>query len=823
MTEHCCFHCHLSIYGAPLFYATVDNVQQPMCCPGCKAVTETILASGMSRYYQQRTDTGQQGQTVNASLTEKALIYDRPDIQQSFVETLPQEQLQANLLIDGITCAACVWLLESHLSSLPGVVRVNINLSTHEAEIIWQQNVIKLSQLMTEVIRIGYTAHPWHADHQDALLKNENRQFIRKLAVAGIGTMQVMMYAIALYSGAISQDMTDTFRDLMRYISAIVTTPVIFYAAAPFFKAAVRAIKIKHPSMDVPVSLAIGGAYLASLWATFNGHGEVYFDSVCMFTFFLLTGRYLELKARHSSARAARTLSHLLPTSCLKRQGHEWQRIPLQDLKVDDEIRILPGDSIPSDGLIIAGHSSIDEALLTGEYMPISKTIGDTVSGGSINKGNAIEVRITHIGKQTKIANIMALLQRARQDKPAISLIADKVAAHFVSAVLFMALAVYLYWYYTAPTDAFWITLSVLVATCPCALSLATPTALTAATGCLHRAGLLVTRGHVLEGLNDINHIVFDKTGTLTQGELTLTAVKPVNQQTDETTQWKKIAAALEAHSEHPIATAFAIHLDQQITATQVLNHTGQGLEGVINNTTYRLGKPTFALAGLTITPPDSGQWLLLSAQAQSHQWQPLCWFKTTDTLRPEAKQVLEQLTKADYKITLLSGDREPVVAQMAADLGIQHWQSESQPDEKLLFIQRCQQQGDRLLMVGDGVNDVPVLAGADISMAMGQASDLACTQADAVLLSMDLRRIPNAFQIAQKTRRIIRQNTIWALAYNLTALPLACAGWVAPWMAAIGMTLSSVLVVTNACRLNTTKTQPSYNKKPPVYHPSRG
>ncbi len=796
MTETQCYHCQLPIKGTPLFYAEVEGTQQPMCCPGCKAVTEAIIAGGLTRYYQHRTDSGKQAAAISERLREELLIYDQPDIQQDFVQQINNQSFQANLLIDGITCAACIWLLEKHVGSLPGVTTAHVNLSTHEAQVTWDTRQIKLSTIMLEITRIGYKALPWHADQQESLFQEENRRFIRRLAVAGIGAMQVMMYAIALYSGAISNDMSESYRDFIRTISMIVATPVVFYSALPFFKGALRDIRIKHPGMDVPVSLAIGGAYLASLWATYTGGNEVYFDSVCMFTFFLLTGRYLELKARHSTSRAARTLTHWLPTSCLKKNQDSWQRVPVNHLTNNDIARILPGDSIPADGIIISGNSTVDESMLTGEFMPVTRQKGQTVLGGSMNIDNAIDIRITHTGNQTRIAGIVKLLRRAQQEKPAIAHIADRVSGWFVSAVLLISTVVYSFWFHYAPGDAFWITLSVLVVTCPCALSLATPTALTAATGHLHKLGFMITRSHVLEGLNQVNHIIFDKTGTLTRGKLNLAETRPVPGCKDSTEALLAIASALEAHSEHPIAKAFDNVPGARLQAHNVKSHIGQGIEGLVNNRLYRIGKPDFASG--QCSPPDNRQWLLLASDNT-----PLCWFRISDSLKPEAKETIRQLMATGKKVTLLSGDRSTVVASTAKTLGINHWQGEASPDDKLAFIRHCQQQGDRVLMIGDGINDIPVLAGADISLAMGNASDLARTSADAILISQNLQQLPDAFRLTQQTLRVIHQNLTWALAYNLTALPLAASGMIAPWMAALGMTLSSLIVVANALRLD--------------------
>ena len=796
MADNCCFHCSLPIDGPIRFLANIDGNSQPMCCPGCQAVAEAIVAGGLANYYQHRTQSATQA--LDEHLLDELTIYDRSDQQQGFVHPADDGYMVASLMIDGITCAACIWLLENHLSALPGVDRVSVNLNTHEAEITWQPNLLPLSQLMHAIGQIGYRATPWRIDQQEARLKQENREFIRRLAVAGIGAMQVMMYAIALYSGAISDDMPAIHRDLIRIFSAAVATPVVLYSGAPFFRAAWRNIRLRHLGMDVPVAIAIGGAYLASLWATFVAEGEVYYDSATMFTFFLLTGRYLELRARHATIRAAKTLTSLLPQSCLKEVNGHFVRIPVTDLQPNDVIRILPGDAIPADGFLLDGCTSVDEAMLTGEHLPCQKVSGDTLLCGTMNIAHPVQMQVTQVAEQTQLAGILRLQRQAQQDKPPIARLADKVAGWFVLFVLLVAVAVYWSWSVIAPDDAFWITLSVLVITCPCALSLATPTCLSAATGYLHRLGLLVTRSRLLEGLHSVNHIIFDKTGTLTLGNPELARVVLINDDAISSQTIIHLAAALEAHSEHPIARAFAGQVSDKYQAREVRNHPGQGIEGIINNAHYTLGRSDFAAPDQHLLPPqEQGQWLLLVRDQQ-----PLAWLQITDTLRPEAMNTIARLLQLGKTITLLSGDSSAVVAATAQTLGIRHWLAEQRPEQKLSYINMLQAQGQRVMMVGDGINDVPVLAGADVSIAMGNASDLTRTSADGVLISGNLEHLADALRQADRTQKIIRQNLLWALGYNLTALPLAAAGMVTPWMAAAGMTLSSLLVVTNALRL---------------------
>lgn len=766
-----------------------------MCCPGCKAVAEAIVAGGLDNYYHFRTEPAQRAESASQILSAELAIYDREDIQSGFVRTHPDNTREARLLIEGITCSACIWLIEKHLSHLTGIAGITVNLSQHSATVRWDPDNIKFSDILLELHYIGYQGHPWRAERQEALMQQEHRVFIRRLSVAGIAAMQVMMYAIALYAGAM-QDMEAEYRDFIRWISAFVTTPVVFYAARPFFTAAWRDLKTRHPGMDVPVSLAIGGAYVASLWATWHGYGEVYFDSVSMFTFFLLLGRYLELRTRHRTVRAGRALRDLLPTSCLKLNGNQTERIPVTDLQPGDQVRVLPGDSVPTDGMIIKGHSCLNESALTGEYLPVARSAGEEVIAGSLNTGNALDIEVTRVGDNTRLSAIVRLLERAQSEKPAIARMADRVAGFFVAFVLATSVVVYSLWHQIDPEHAFWVTLSVLVITCPCALSLATPAALTAATGTLQKLGILVSRGHVLEGLNQVTHVIFDKTGTLTKGRLILRKVVLAEGCTRTRDEVIRLASALESHSEHPIAQAFPGN--SSCTAHEVTNTTGKGLSGYIDNQLYRIGTAAFSVPDVNLSPPDtSGQWLLLSGNAQ-----PLAWFELDDELRPEAATAIDALQQRGLTVELLSGDRPGVVSRVADELGIRQWLAAAMPDDKLRHVRTRQSHGARVLMVGDGINDVPVLAQADLSLALNSATDLARTTADAILLTGDLRRLLTAFDLARKTRRIIWQNLFWSLGYNITALPLAASGLIAPWMAAIGMSLSSLIVVGNAMRL---------------------
>lgn len=805
-SQHClikCFHCGQDVPTGVQFIADIKGSPQPMCCPGCKAVAETIVASGLEHYYKYRQGDSiltpeLSGTELPSIIQDELKLYDNASVQKNFVITVENDVKEATLVIEGITCAACVWLLEHHLVKQTGIEQASVNLTNHRARIRWHNNETSLSSIMAAIYHIGYQGHPYHPDKEEQLLGLEKKRAFRRLGLAGLGMMQIMMMSVALYAGAL-QGIEGKFETFIRWTSLIIATPVLLYSARPFFTAAIRDIKARHLSMDVPVSIAIGGAYLASAWATYTQSGEVYFDSVTMFTFFLLIGRYLEMQARHRTGRAGNALLNLIPASAIKLVDEQEVLVPANDLKIDDIVLVKPGHTIPADGIIIAGYSSVDESALTGEYLPISKTINEQVVGGTINVESPLQLQITEVGADTKLSAIVRLLDRAQEEKPAVAKVADKVASYFVAAVLLTSVVVSLTWWNIDPQNAFWITLSVLVVTCPCALSLATPTALTAATGTLRQNGLLITRGHVLESLSTASHIVFDKTGTLTEGNLSLKSTRLCSNTDAQTVL--EIAAALEAHSEHPIAKAFRKY--QLQTAESLKVELGQGLEGRVNNIVYRIGKPEFASAlcqqQLTYhdAPDQNGQWLLLCDTET-----PLAWFCLNDQIRKGTQETLAILKRLGLNIQMLTGDNSAAVQEVAHDLGIDQVIANVSPKDKLAYIQKLQNEGAKVVMIGDGINDIPVLAGAQTSIAMGSATDLAKTNADAVLISSDIERLTDAILLSRKTQSIIRQNLSWALMYNLIALPLAAMGYIAPYMAAIGMSLSSLIVVGNALRL---------------------
>ncbi|UWF51173.1 heavy metal translocating P-type ATPase [Pseudomonas sp. N3-W] len=803
-----CYHCALPVPAGSRFTAAVLGQIREFCCPGCQAVAEAIVAGGLESYYQHRSEASANPEALPVQLVDELALYDRADVQKPFVRH-EGELAETTLLMEGISCAACGWLIEKHLRGLPAVAEARLNLSNHRLHVRWADAQLPLSQVLSELRHIGYAAHPYQADRASEQLASENRLALRQLGVAGLLWFQAMMATMATWP-EFNIDLSPELHTILRWVAMFLTTPIVFYSCAPFFRGALRDLRTRHLTMDVSVSLAIGSAYLAGIWTAVTGVGELYFDAVGMFALFLLAGRYLERRARERTAAATAQLVNLLPASCLRLSGDgQSERILLTELRVGDQVLVHPGAILPADGKILDGQSSIDESLLTGEYLPQPRTLGDAVTAGTLNVEGALTVEVLALGQDTRLSAIVRLLDRAQAEKPRLAEIADRAAQWFLLLSLIAAAAIGLLWWELDSSRAFWIVLAMLVATCPCALSLATPTALTAATGTLHKLGLLLTRGHVLEGLNQIDTVIFDKTGTLTEGRLTLRLIRPLGELNSD--QCLGLAAALENRSEHPIARAFG---RAPVAAEDVHSTPGLGLEGLVGEQRLRIGQPGFVceLSGATLPPipQDAGQWLLLGDQNG-----PLAWFVLDDRLRADAPALLAACKARGWRTLLLSGDSSPMVASVAAELGIDEARGGLRPDDKLQVLQQLHKQGRKVLMLGDGVNDVPVLAAADISVAMGSATDLAKTSADAVLLSNRLDALVQAFTLARRTRRVIIENLLWAGLYNGLMLPFAALGWITPIWAAVGMSISSLTVVLNALRLTRMPRTPQADPTP--------
>ena len=800
-----CFHCGEPVPAGAHHEVVIDGAARPMCCAGCAAVAHAIADSGLTAYYRSR-DALPQREFAASEAPRDLSVYDLPEVQKPFVRVGPDGVRQATLLVEGITCGACAWLIERRLLSLEGVRSAAVNLSARRVQVEWDDARTRLSAILQAITALGYRAGGFDAPTGASAAARERRAMLWRLFVAGLAMMQVMMYAVPVYMS--DADMSRDVEQLMRWASFVLTVPVVLWSAGPFFSSAWRELSALRLGMDVPVALGISIGFAASAWATLTGRGEVYFDSVTMFVFLLLGARYLEAAAR---ARAAETQQRLVQhTPAVAERilpgpgAAKTERVAAARLEPGDRVQVAPGAIIPADGRVVDGASAADESLLTGESRPVAKRAGDTVAGGSVNVASPLTVEVTRVGPDSVLAGIVRLMDRAQAGRPRISEIADRVAQWFVAALIPVALAAALAWLWVDPPRALWVLVAVLVVSCPCALSLATPAAFAAATGALHRRGILVTQGHALETLARATHVVFDKTGTLTWGRLSLVGVVLLGGASRE--RCLALAAALERGSEHPIARALAAAAADMpgATAEDIRNHPGRGVEARIGGRRVRLGNPAFAaelanraLPEELVFAADDVTVVVLADEESGY----LALLTFADAPRPGASRLVQELTAAGKTVCLLSGDRQRTVADVAQRTGVGIAVGDADPEAKLAFVRALQARGAVVAMVGDGVNDAPVLAQAQVSVAMGGGTDLAHTSADMVLLADDIGRLAAAFTTAREALRIIRQNLAWAGAYNAVAIPLAAAGWVTPLIAGVGMAVSSLAVVANALR----------------------
>ncbi|WP_341675351.1 heavy metal translocating P-type ATPase [Niveibacterium sp. SC-1] len=802
-TAQACYHCGLPIAAGVHHVVRLGGVSQRMCCAGCAAVAQAIADAGLGDYYRHRDALPDSRREAMPPDLEELGLFDHPEFQKSFVRPVGEGEREADLILEGITCAACVWLNEQHLAKLPGVTAVQVNYATRRARVRWREAEIALSKILAAVAAIGYRAHPFDPHKTELVAQSERRSALWRLLVAGFGMMQVMMYAYPVYI-AKPGEMTADVEYLMRWASLALTLPVVLYSAAPFFRRAWRDVRLRHLGMDVPVALGVGAAFLASLWATLTGGPEVYYDSVTMFVFLLLCGRYLEMLARQRAVRGTEELGRIVPA--FAEHLPHWpdetgERVPASLLQPGDVLRIRPGEAVPADGEILDGRSELDESWLTGESRPRARSVGDEVAAGSVNGGSPLVIRASAVGEGTRIASVRQLVARAQAERPRIVEQADRVASHFVVALLVLAIFTAIFWGLHDPARAVWIFTSVLVVSCPCALSLATPVALTVATERMGRLGLLVTRGHAIEALARADLFAFDKTGTLTEGRLRLVEIRSLGGASQDDVL--ALAATLERGAEHAIARAVVEAAEARGLRLPAVREcvavTGRGVEGLGAEGRLRIGNPGF-VAEIAPLPSDdfggrSRVWL-----ARDGQGLGILFFE--DALRADAAESLRTLEGEGARIAMLSGDAPEVVRDVAAQLGIADARGGLLPQDKHEAVRAWQSRGHTVAMLGDGVNDAPVLAQAQVSIAIGGGTELARTHADVVLLGERLAPLPAGRRLARRTMRVVRQNLAWSFGYNVLAIPLAMAGWVTPWMAGIGMSASSLLVVLNALRL---------------------
>ena len=699
-------------------------------------------------------------------------------------------------LVEGMHCANCARSIERAIGALPGVDSVKVNGATARAAVDWRgRGGTRLGQILEAVRRAGFTPVPLAGQTATAEFQRERRTALKRVGLASLGMMQAMMYLTALYG---TTDIDASMAQLMRIAGMIIVTPVLFYSGAPYLSGAWRDLTSRRLGMDVPVAIALLLAWIPSVWNTLRGAGEVYFDSVGMFIFFLSAGRYVEMNLRHRTLGSGEALARSLPAEVTRLAPDGTRtKVGVASLAPGDIFVVPKGGVVAVDAELApqtepGSRASLDESLITGESAAVARAHGEPIRSGSVNLGAPLFLAATAAVADSTLASMVRLLERAQATRPRMALAADRIASWFVSAILLLAAVTFIAWWPIDPARAFAALLAVLVVTCPCALSLATPVAIAAATSRLTRLGVLVTRADAIERLAHADTVVYDKTGTLTAGAATITEVKLLSDL--PRARVLAIAATLEKQSAHPLAAAFREY-ESDLQALAVREIDGAGIEGTVDGVHWRLGRRDFATDFPDASVNDAGLFLGSGSGLAAR-------ILVGTPLRPEAREAIDALRGLGLRVMIASGDSREAVAQVAGALAIDDAHARLDPAAKIALVRELEARGGRVFVIGDGINDGPVLASAHVSCAMGQGSAIAQAASDLLLIHENLAVLPQAISSARAALRVVRQNLGWALFYNLAAVPLAALGLVPPWLAALGMSLSSLGVVLNARRL---------------------
>lgn len=815
-----CFHCNLPVPPKEDIVAEIDGEPQHFCCVGCKAVCEAIYAAGLDGFYLRTPEDG--CLAPPPEIPKELALYDLDEVQEEFVDDLGEER-EIHLLIEGIHCAACVWLIEHTLNAEAGVTSAQVNLSGKRLHVKWHNSAISLSRIIKRLGQIGYAAVPYDPEIAEGSLKKQNRNLLYRMAFAAFGMMNLLWVFIALYSGANEGE----FRSLFHWIGFALATPVLLYSGYPFYRGAWSGLRNLHLGMDLPIAIGASITYLYSVYVTVTGSliGEVYYDTVVNFLFVILVGRYLEAISKRQAVAATQRLLDLQPrvATCLV-DGDE-KIVPIRAVGTDDTVMVKPGERIPVDGVVTHGQSSVDEAMLTGESQAVNKKEGDIVSAGTINAHGVLQVRVTGSLKNTALGRIIRLVEEAQGSKAPIQCLADQIVPWFVAVTLLLATVTFLFWVDSSFEVALLAATSVLIITCPCAFGLATPMSIAVASGLGAKYGILVKNGEVLESLSSINHVVFDKTGTLTEGGMSVVGIYTeeadweANQATppaESVVELMQKAFAIERFSEHPTAQAVTSWYQAFASGTTRLKGSefkyrpGLGVSGIVADQQLCAGNSVM-MGNEGLARSDRLEQLALQLGEQGVgsfyigiDGRQVGLVAVEDRIRPDARELISDLKAEGLHLTLLSGDRQQAAEAIAHRLGGMDVIAEVLPEEKDQVVQRLQEQGQRVAMVGDGVNDAPALVRADVGIAMGSGTDVSIASADIVLMSSELEKVRLAIGLSRRTLLTIRQNIGISIVYNIIMVPLAMAAFVTPLVAAISMPLSSLAVIGNSARIRT-------------------
>lgn len=804
-----CYHCGLEIKPGTLQQLKINEQLESFCCSGCALVCKTIHESGLDGFYSR---VRQRELAPPPELLEDLAQYDLEDIQQEFVKH-SGSQREAMLLVEGIHCAACVWLIERALEPLEGLLQAEVNLAHHRLRIRWDDELVKLSAILKRLASIGYAAVPYNTERAEGHQQKQNRSLLYRMAFAGFGAMNMMWLSISMYAGDMSASGMDLeHRAFLQWVSLLLATPVLLYSGWPFFKGAISGLRYRQMTMDLPIVIGVVATYLYSAWATATNQNDVYFETVVSFLFIILAGRYIERISRRNATSATARLMELQPRSATLLVDDEPQLISVRKLSIGDRVLIKPGERIPVDGVVVDGRSEVNESMLTGEALPVAKKLDDKVVSGSVNGQGTLVVLVEKLGPQTALSKIIHLVEVAQGSKAPIQCMTDKVVPWFVATTLLLAGGTYIYWLFAADLNiALLAAVSVLIITCPCAFGLATPMSIAVSVGHSARNGVLVRNGAALESLAGVNHVVFDKTGTLTEGVMSVKEVILADKGVDEQ-QLLRYALMAESRSEHVIAKAIVRHARdrgvsiQGVTLESFNSLPGLGVEVTAGGQTLRMGSRRLLTSmgmEMPVSLDDSYQKIEQAmgvAVLVMVDDRVLGVIGLFDQVREGAAVLISSLRARNIGVTLLSGDSVVAANKVAETLGCDiDVIAEVLPQDKSQVIASLQQQGLCVAMVGDGVNDAPALVRANVGIAMGSGTDVSLDCADMVLMGNQLNRLLFALDLAKQTMRTIRQNINLSLGYNVIVVPTAMSASLTPVFASIAMPISSLLVIGNA------------------------
>ncbi|MCW9047674.1 MAG: heavy metal translocating P-type ATPase [Gammaproteobacteria bacterium] len=807
-----CFHCGLPVNDNNRVEKIIQQTPRQFCCHGCSSVCEMIYESGLEGFYQRTPD----GQLLAPppEPPQETQLYDIDEVQSEFVHNMGDLR-DIHLMVEGIHCSACVWLIERSLGKLPGLIDVKVNLANKRLVVRWNNTQIKISDIIKHLASIGYSATPFDPESAEGVIKKQNRALLLRMAFAAFSMMNLLWISIALYSGADEGE----YKSLFHWVGFILATPTLFYSGWPFLKGAWTGLKNLNLTMDVPIAIGASATYCYSVFVMLSQSnvGEVYYDTVVNFIFVILVGRFLEAKSKRHAVSATQRLMDLQPRVAHVLRDKETQIVPIRAIQKDETILIKPGEKVPVDGIVLSGSSSIDEALLSGEAAAVNKQAGDTLSAGTVNIENTLTVKVTATLRNTSLGKIISLVEEAQASKAPIQCLADQIVPWFVAITLLLASLTFVYWFSDGIEHALLAATSVLIITCPCAFGLATPMSIAVASGLAARNGVLIKNGAVLEYLSGIKHFVFDKTGTLTEGKMRVKQIIMLNNTTSENKDLilEKIIH-LESLSEHSIASAVQ-HYAKTINITpdsqcvsNFENKPGYGIKGVIDKQIIMAGNikllenNNIKINSDLINQSDIQEANGISCIHITIDNIHAGFITVADQLRKDAQSLINNLRLAGIELTILSGDKKAVAESIANELGGMNVIAEVLPDEKDKVIQQLQNSGQRVAMIGDGVNDAPALIRADVGIAIGSGTDVSMESADIVLLSNELDKIRLASDLSKRTLRTIRQNISMSIVYNIIMVPLAMMAFVTPLFAAIAMPVSSLAVIGNASRIRT-------------------